>query len=202
MAIDLYKAERILAMREVLRHHDGNPSEEFWLREVFRWYSETFSTPLHLVETLPVQDVVRHYYESTYKKVVENENASDLLVELQDLCSTEEEQRIEAEKKARAAMDEWKFLKDTEAEEKAAAEKRQKEPKKVPSTDSPGGKLFSTPTPRQPSNMQQSRPGGETEIPFHKAEPDIKMSFIDLDELERFSESDGFGDIPGLMGQK
>lgn len=53
---------RLQAMHDVVRE-----PEVYNLRHIFRWYSQTFHTPLHLVEHLPIQDILQHYYETQYE---------------------------------------------------------------------------------------------------------------------------------------
>lgn len=53
---------KIMAMYSVIEE----PSE-YNIRYIFRWFSREFSTPLHVVETLPLEDVLTHYYECLYE---------------------------------------------------------------------------------------------------------------------------------------
>jgi len=46
------------------------------LRYIFRWYSQRFHTPLHVVEALPLEDVLRHYYECEYEDLEPHEIAN------------------------------------------------------------------------------------------------------------------------------
>jgi hypothetical protein len=60
-------------------------TDEFFYRQVIRWYSTTFYTPLHIVETLDWDEVLTHYYEYNYSKIPKNEVISlitDLIPEL------------------------------------------------------------------------------------------------------------------------
>lgn len=43
--------------------------EVYNLRYIFRWYSVTFHTPLHVVEQLPIEDILQHYYETQYEEL-------------------------------------------------------------------------------------------------------------------------------------
>lgn len=47
------------------------PDDDAWLRRVFRFYSRTFSTPLHEVERLPLEDVLRAFYEEVFDQMDE-----------------------------------------------------------------------------------------------------------------------------------
>jgi hypothetical protein len=74
---------RTLALRNVLIGGDI----EYLLRKIFRSYSKSFSTPLHLVETLPLADVILHFFEDRF----ENMETKDLEEERLDIIETEEE---------------------------------------------------------------------------------------------------------------
>lgn len=41
------------------------------MRRIFRWYSREFSTPLHTVDTLPLEDILQAYYEDRYESMEE-----------------------------------------------------------------------------------------------------------------------------------
>lgn len=64
---------QVLALHAVVRE-DG----DYNLRSVFRWYSKTFATPLHVVETLPIEDVLRHYFEAKYEDLEEEHLAAEI----------------------------------------------------------------------------------------------------------------------------
>jgi hypothetical protein len=77
-------AVRLLALKAVLK-----PDTEDHLRQIFRWYSKTFSTPLHVVEGLPLDNILRTYYEDMYGGL-EDEQKEELLA---DLLLTDEERK-------------------------------------------------------------------------------------------------------------
>jgi hypothetical protein len=58
---------QILALKAVI---DGD--SDYNLRFVLRWYSKTFATPLHLVKTLPLPDVIQAFWESRYETMDED----------------------------------------------------------------------------------------------------------------------------------
>lgn len=93
--MDLFSALQILALRDVLafrRNSEVKEDAEYPLRRIFRWYSKTFHTPLHLVDDLPVEDVVRAYWESHY----EDQDDDQLEIARVDLMKTDEERAAEA----------------------------------------------------------------------------------------------------------
>ncbi len=172
MGLDFYKALRVLAFSEARATTSSNA---YALRKVLRWYSKTFATPLHVVETLPVDDILQHYYESLY----EDMDLEDEARELADLVMTEKEAAVAAEKLAKKTAEEDAFVKEVEAEEAARKAKAKTAPK----------------APAPP------KPGRETDLPEAVAPPaDIRMTFLSEDELERLDAEDGLGAIAPLVG--
>ena len=51
----------------------AQPTMESFLRSVFRYYSKTFNTPLHLVETLPLEHVLLNVYEDQFSQYDEDD---------------------------------------------------------------------------------------------------------------------------------
>lgn len=82
---------RIRALRAVWK-----PNAESIIRRIFRWYSREFSTPLHLVDMLPLDFVLMHWFEDQYEKleVEEKHNLAIYLLETPD-----ERRRRELEEK-------------------------------------------------------------------------------------------------------
>jgi hypothetical protein len=62
-----FRAIQMLAAAEVVAE-SGRKSPEYHIRRIMRAYSERFHTPLHVVETLSLADVLQHYYESDYEE--------------------------------------------------------------------------------------------------------------------------------------
>lgn len=61
---DFYKTLKDIALANVLE-----PDSEAYYRSICRWYSTTFSTPLHVVMyELDFSDVLLHYFEHFYEK--------------------------------------------------------------------------------------------------------------------------------------
>lgn len=96
------RAIRIQALRDVLKE-----PEEYQFRAVFRWYSKTFHTPLHLVERLPLEDVLQAYYEEQFEEMEEPE----LHHEIDELTQTDEErQALKQSAETKSAADD-EFIK-------------------------------------------------------------------------------------------
>lgn len=73
---------RLNAMKSV-----KNPDDEYYTRFVFRWYSKTFHTPLHMVADIPMVDILTAYYEEMF----ENMEPDQLETEGRKMCMTPEE---------------------------------------------------------------------------------------------------------------
>lgn len=82
---------QILALKAV-REEDA----EYRLRFIYRWYSETFNTPLHVVEDLPTEDVLRHFFERRFEEIPEDK----LLEAVQELLETVDERKSRLLKEA------------------------------------------------------------------------------------------------------
>lgn len=91
---------KIMAMYSVIEE----PSE-YNIRYIFRWFSREFSTPLHVVETLPLEDVLTHYYECLY----EDQSSEDRQATIDRLLMTPEQ--LAARRRAEDAEDAeaWEF---------------------------------------------------------------------------------------------
>ncbi len=100
---------QIQALAAVLREQDP----EYNLRSLFRWYSRTFHTPLHEVPDLPLDDILRTWWESYYESLTPEQ----LETERKRLAETEAEARARrlAEDVDQVGDDE--FLQMTETEE-------------------------------------------------------------------------------------
>jgi hypothetical protein len=88
---------------------------DYQLRRVFRDYSQRFHTPLHVVETLPLEDVLTHYWEAYYEEATKPE---DIMVDILRMVKDPEDLRREQETEDAADADTWRDLMD----EKRAAQ--------------------------------------------------------------------------------
>jgi hypothetical protein len=190
MAIDHITALRILALHEVVKANKGNPSADYVMRKIFMWYSEKFHTPLHQVDDLPVDDVMRAYYEYSYA------NASDegMEKELWRLTRTEQELDEEKRKKDEDELYFYEETKATLAEEEAAA---------VAAEKARLDKLKKIPVQRRVPGALKPQPGTKAgsmpDLPdFEEAPEGIKMVFISEAELDKLAEEDGLGQLPPM----
>jgi len=84
------EAVQLIALRDVwLRHIDKADDPDYNRRKIFRWYSSRFSTPLHVVETLPLLDVLRSYWEDCYESL----DADDLEAAVRQAALSDEERK-------------------------------------------------------------------------------------------------------------
>lgn len=84
------EAIRIIALRDVwLRHIDKADDADYNRRKIFRWYSSRFATPLHVVETLPLLDVLRSYWEDRYESL----DPDDLEAAVRQAALSDEERK-------------------------------------------------------------------------------------------------------------
>lgn len=77
-SLDYWDSIRIRALASVV-----DPDTDDVLIEIFEWYSKEFSTPLHFVYELPVDEVLHHYFRWIYRNMdgIERHNAAIWLLE-------------------------------------------------------------------------------------------------------------------------
>ena len=99
--MDLFEAIQQQAMLAVVESDD-----DAWLRRIFRFYSKHFATPLHLVPQLPLEDVLRAYFEELFDSLDEE----DRVARIEWLLMSPEERRDDADaEKTLASRDEEFF---------------------------------------------------------------------------------------------
>jgi len=74
------RAIRLIALKNVLDEPDASAH---W-RHISRYYSKTFSTPLHLVDELPRLDVLQAYFEDVYEHLEDVELQRELAETLKE----------------------------------------------------------------------------------------------------------------------
>lgn len=85
--MNVFQAIRVLSLRHVIKENDL----DYTMRRIYRWYSKTFHTPLHVVEDLPVEFILQNYWEAQY----EDMDDQSLDHEVKTLTKTPEETRAE-----------------------------------------------------------------------------------------------------------
>jgi len=116
-------ALRIVAMRNVLA---DDPPNDYTLRHIYRWYSKTFNTPLHVVDTLPRHFILLHYFESNYETLRDDHQLEQQLNEqIQELINPKDQSTEEI-----AKVQDFLFEKKL-AEENAKVKKEPPKPKPI-----------------------------------------------------------------------
>jgi len=180
--MDLGQAIKLIALRNVIRS-----DAHYGYRYICRWYSEKFSTPLHMVETLPISEVLLAYYECHYENLKEEERQK----ELEELLETEDERRDRELKENLEEVEREEFAKITEAEEERRAKKKAVVAAKK--------KIETVVDPRAPRPLRAA-PREEPDLPIVKVPrqetlkelpPDIKIKFVELEDADEILEGLG-----------
>jgi hypothetical protein len=116
--MNLVDAVRVTALASVIY-----PDSEYLLRHIFRVYSETFHTPLHIVYELPIDEVLMHYYEHKFEQMDEHERKDWVARVLETEEQRKARERAEDEEQAMAAefVAREKSKLETKPEERARA---------------------------------------------------------------------------------
>lgn len=107
MTPGLLRNLKLLAMHAVVTEPG-----EYTTRHIFRWYSREFGTPLHVVESLPLEDVLQHYFECQYEELAEEQRAETIR---RLLIDPDKLSRIKRQEDAEDA-DAWEFGKEAAAQ--------------------------------------------------------------------------------------
>jgi hypothetical protein len=160
--MDFFEAIRIQALRDVISGSD----QDYLLRKIHRWYSKTFSTPLHEALDLPLEDVVRAWFEERFEGL-ESEQLEELRQEILETPS-EREARLRVADAEAAEADEFAKLVEEEEAEKAKTKKAVVPQQKIIAPSSEASKVI----------VEKERQ--EEPLVIH---PDIHFQFIEEDEL-------------------
>lgn len=120
ITIDYIDAIRLKAMRAAL-----DPDAAAWFRSVMRWYSKEFSTPLHQVEDLNVEDILVAYFEEHYSQLKDGDEHQQMQLDkiLQELTETAEERESRKKQEEQEEAQTQQILKMAEEEAQKAKEK-------------------------------------------------------------------------------
>lgn len=185
--MNLFEAIQVAALWEVANARRPKPKtvgdSGYALRRIFREYSKLFHVPLTEVENLPIEDVLRDYYEEKFESL----GQEDLEAAVQDALVTPDELR-----ERQMAEDEQEFYSvqdklDIIAEEvEHAAKIALKKLADIKAGIAPA-----------PNPMQVARMSAEpTLIPTTRTAPDveaIKMEFQDPDDFDFDADTIGGG---------
>lgn len=107
--MDLLESIQIRALRDV--HLQS--SSDYHLRYIFRWYSKTFHTPLHVVPSLPLVDVLIAFFEEKYEDMED----AELMFEIKKLTETPEEKQTRQDSKTKEELEDEEFIRQAAAAE-------------------------------------------------------------------------------------
>jgi hypothetical protein len=160
MGYTLAESVQMCALASVLRK-----DEAYLVRHIFRWYSKTFATPLHVVPDLPFEDVLQAYYEHEYETMQPDEltEAAERLIE------TDEERAQREREKDTEEAENFEFDKMT-AEQERKKKARKKKPTTMDSIGSAEGGLLGSdiigPMPSVDHLPLRSTPQPEVKVKF------------------------------------
>lgn len=120
--MDLFKALQLVCIKSVTQ-----PDGEYKLRRILRWYSKTFYTPLHIVETLPLENILIAYFESIYEEMEEEERQEHI----QLLLETDEQRKARLENEEKERLSAQDFLEFSQKQQKEKEEAHAKTEKRI-----------------------------------------------------------------------
>lgn len=180
-----YAALRLSSLRATVK-----PDHEAQLRRIFRTYSQKFHTPLHVVEELPVDYVVRHYFESEYSTLTEEE----IEREIRELTTTEEELREERRRHDEEEAEAFDFATFSAEQERA----RLAEEARASKAESTAKQMKTMEIQQKVSALvgRSEVPAFADNLPEKKLPPNISMKFMDEAELESLIAQDSMSPPP------
>lgn len=181
---------RLRAMKAVLEREPG-----FLLRQIQRWYSHQFHTPLHLVEDLDDADVLQAYFEDKFAGASFDERIEQLDDALETPEVAAERLRNQGLEEADAAFGQKIAEAQRAAEEEAIAKAKaaKEKDKKLQVIPKPlPGRQLRTSLP-EPGLEGFGANGKPKQVPDSIPE-DVKVVFCTEEEL--LAEAEGNGAVP------
>jgi hypothetical protein len=164
--INYYDAIQLISLNNLLNLQADKPTDkEYDLNRIFRIYSKKYSTPLHVVRTLPIHDILTAYFDDLFEDL-EPERLEEIRVDLLKSAADREKEK---------QTEDWD---DSDIEEflnKTTAEAVEIDKKIKEILDSGVKPLIS-----QKADVPLGNPLLDT-----KPLPNIKMTFISPEEMER-----------------
>jgi hypothetical protein len=182
-------AIRLIALRDVYYARVGLADEhDYNLRRIFRWYSHHFHTPLHEVESLPITDVVRAYWEQRY------ENLDDEFLEdaVRQAAMTDEDLAAADRDDDEKDVDAY-HARRKENEAKAGRLRKEIELRQKAAADMMAGRR---PPPRKPKKDRDAELVANPDLVKlgNKMPPNISLTFVnDDEEIDLEQDSMGLG---------
>lgn len=202
----LIESARVRALRCVLE--DG---PEYRLRQIQRWYSRSFSTPLAEVNALPLEEVIGAYFEDAYGKL----EGEDLEKEVALVVETAEESRRRVLDEGQGDASDDAFFKKVQEESKAAAQSLKAAPVQQQPLSAGTGqgqqqqeKLGTAPaaTATTPLKKKEKGPLPSPKLPTPAPAPlppDIHIDFLNGADFEALlADEQSLPQPPRFLGQK
>lgn len=149
--MDFYDALRVQALHDVLTH-----GPEYSLRHIFRWYSKVFHTPLHLVSSVPTEDILVAYFEEHFEDLLEGEDGDERIEAQRKLViETEEQRKVRIRDQESGSTDDDNLIKQLADENSKKLEDVQiapQEPRPIPMAIATEARLAPT-VPKLPENV-------------------------------------------------
>ena len=185
---DRIRNVKIIALRAFI-----TKNEDFYLREVFRWYSRSFSTALHLVPDLPLEDVLLHYFEDKLLKELDDESQHPGQLKKFAIESLE----TKAERTRREIQEEMEFTTEQMSEDAFMAQIEEEiKTGKAAAAKAPDGSVIQPQPVNLPKKISMKESGDiDTELPspmrlFPEEPKFTKKPFSDK-EMQDLMEMDG-----------
>jgi hypothetical protein len=183
--VETFRAIQIEALVQVLAAHKDKDTE-YHIRRIMRTYSARFHTPLHQVMELPFLDVMRHYFESEYEEL-EDEQLEE---ERRRLTETPEEKIARSMESESDSVEDDEYVRELEAQlAREEVGRRNGDPMiRTPA----GGQTFDV----LPEDRRRAPDRGgskEPEIVSSPVDTPIKMTFVDLAAFEKEIQQDFLG---------
>lgn len=173
--INYYDAIKLISLDNTLKlNNNQNVSREYDLNRIFRGYSRKFYTPLHVVYTLPLQDVLTAYFDDLFENM-DPDQLEDMRIEL--IKSEEDKAKEKAAEEDHEAED-LQILEQMSREAEESA-------KKIEALTKSGVRPL--------VNNRMEAPMGNPLLEDLKKMPEIKMSFVSPAELEEQMDKDSLG---------
>jgi hypothetical protein len=181
-----YEAIKARALYSVLK-----PDTDYYVRRIYRWYSKTFHTPLEEVFDLPIEMILREYFEEYFEGLEEE----DLDGQLEEMTETEDQ------RKERLAFEDFDSKSEHELLEMSKKQnvKLADKDAKVKSVAKPGPKPITNKLPDSIATFNQSlkevteaiKEEMKSDAPL--LDEEIDMKFEDDTEFERLLNADAAG---------
>lgn len=161
---------------------------DYQLRRIFRDYSERFHTPLYIVRTLPLDEVLQDYWEACY----EDMKAEDMLADIRRLSQDPERARAAREQEDADEVDLYRMAQD---EKKASSQAALKKLDEVVNR-------FRNAVVKKEGGIKAGMGGREADLvqpvkaPPKKLEEGISMRFVSEDEVDDDMDALGIMDDP------